>query len=88
MLQTTYEGRIYSLLIRAGETYPGKPPGVRFITKVNLPIVDSSGEVLASKYDVLGSWKSSTTFEQVLVGIEKVMKMNKSLKQPGEDETL
>ena len=61
---------------------------MRFITKVNLPIVDSSsGVVLPAKFDVLGNWKSSNTFEEVLVGIEKIMRANKNLNQPGEDET-
>lgn len=45
-LQSVHENRIYSLKIHCGPNYPDSPPEVTFISKVNLPCVDSkSGKV-------------------------------------------
>ena len=41
-----FEGRIYTLRFQCGERYPDDPPRVSFVTRVNLPGVNSSsGEV-------------------------------------------
>ena len=41
-MQSVHENRIYSLKIHCGPSYPDSPPDVTFISKVNLPCVDSS----------------------------------------------
>lgn len=39
--QTVHENRIYSLKITCGPQYPSSPPVVKFLSKVNLPFVNS-----------------------------------------------
>ena len=46
-VQTPYEGRIYSLRVECGSTYPDKPPVVKFLTRINMPGIGRSGEVCA-----------------------------------------
>lgn len=42
---TTYENRIYSLKITCGPDYPKSPPLIKFLNKINLPIINGSGQV-------------------------------------------
>ena len=41
MLQSAHENRIYSLKIHCGPNYPDVPPNVTFVSKINLPCVES-----------------------------------------------
>ncbi|KAG7194840.1 E2 ubiquitin-conjugating protein mms2 [Scheffersomyces spartinae] len=85
---STHENRIYSLHIVCDDTYPEKPPLVRFISKINLPCVDTEGKV-TNGFDILKNWKRSYTMETVLLELRKTMASpsNKKLKQPAEGTT-
>jgi ubiquitin-protein ligase len=56
-----------------------------FANKVNLPSVNqANGRV--ENFGLLKAWKSSTTIENLLVGLKNEMAVNKGLKQPGEED--
>lgn len=83
---SVHENRIYSLNIVCDENYPDKPPKVTFVSKINLPCVDSTGTVVASEFDCLKNWKRVYTMETVLLELRKDMasSSNKKLPQPAE----
>lgn len=83
---SVHENRIYSLNIVCDESYPDKPPKVTFVSKINLPCVDSKGTVLAAEFDTLKNWKRVYTMETVLLELRKSMasSANKKLPQPAE----
>ena len=83
---STHENRIYSLTIICDESYPDKPPSVKFISKINLPCVGPLGQVLVDQFDTLKNWKRSYTMETVLLELRKCMAApaNKKLPQPAE----
>lgn len=85
----THENRIYLLTIVCDETYPDKPPQVRFVSKVNLPCVDAEGRVVPHQFDTLKNWKRAYTMETVLLELRKNMAApaNKKLLQPPEGAT-
>lgn len=83
---SSHENRIYSLNIVCGSEYPDKPPTVKFISKINLPCVDSQGNVVVENFETLKNWKRSYTMETVLLELRKDMAgvVNKKLPQPPE----
>lgn len=83
---STHENRIYSLTIVCGESYPDKPPQVRFISRINLPCVSNLGQVLVEQFATLHNWRRSYTIETVLLELRKSMAApaNKKLPQPPE----
>lgn len=85
----THENRIYSLNITCDESYPEKPPQVRFVSRINLPCVDAQGVVVAAQFDTLKNWKRLYTMETVLLELRKLMALdgNKKLSQPAEGST-
>ena len=70
--QSAHENRIYSLSIHCGPSYPDAPPEVTFVSKVNLPCVDSrNGKVDLSKLPSISTWKRDFTMETVLIEIRR-----------------
>ena len=45
LFQTTFDGRIYSLKIECGPSYPEEQPSLSFLTRINLTGVNSTGQV-------------------------------------------
>jgi len=88
--QTPHEGRIYTVHIYCDKDYPNKPPGVKFISRINLACVNQqNGAVEANKFSVLGSWSNSYSIETILVGLKNEMTSatNRRLAQPAEGLT-
>lgn len=86
---STHENRIYSLTIVCDDSYPDKPPKVKFINKINLPCVDDQGNLMVDKLDILKNWKRHYTMETVLLEIRMTMAnpAMKKLVQPKEGST-
>lgn len=48
-MQSAHENRIYTLKIHCGDDYPDVPPNVTFVSKINLPCVNSrDGKVITA----------------------------------------
>ncbi|KAJ8906427.1 hypothetical protein NDN08_002920 [Rhodosorus marinus] len=89
-LNTTYENRIYRVQLICGESYPDRPPIVRFVTKVNLNcVVRHNGQVDSTKCQVLKNWNRNYKIETVLKELRKDMASgaNRRLAQPPEGTT-
>ena len=87
---SVHANRIYSVEIVCDNTYPDKPPKVRFTSKINLDCVDqTTGDIIIEKFNTMNNWKRPTTIEDVLLDLRKEMitPVNKALPQPKEGST-
>lgn len=86
---SNHENRIYALQITCGPQYPDQPPTVTFTSKINLPCVDSNGNVSPNSFKTLSNWQRSYSLEILLLDLRKQMAdpANKKLPQPKEGET-
>jgi ubiquitin-conjugating enzyme E2 variant len=84
--RTPYEGRIYSLRVECGRTYPDSPPVVKFLTKLNMAGINGSGEVDRRIFPVLAKWQRSYTIKTILSELKRAMatKDNSKMPQPPE----
>ncbi|KAL7672221.1 hypothetical protein ACOME3_007115 [Neoechinorhynchus agilis] len=85
---TTFQGRMYSLKIECGPDYPNKPPMIRFVNKVNLPYVGSTGKVNPSALYSLKGWTPDKCIKDILKDIRDSMKASniRSLEQPADGD--
>ncbi|KAJ9516261.1 ubiquitin-conjugating enzyme/RWD-like protein [Haematococcus lacustris] len=86
---TVHDGRIYTLRIHCGNSYPNGPPQIWFKSKVNMGCVDQrDGRVDPGKFPVLAHWKREYTLETVLTELRRDMAnpVNKKLPQPPEGQ--
>ncbi|KAL2353870.1 ubiquitin-conjugating enzyme/RWD-like protein [Cryomyces antarcticus] len=83
---SVHENRIYSLRIHCGNQYPDVPPEVTFVSKINLPCVDSRGRVDPSRLPCLVQWRREFTMETILIELRRFMALpqHKKLPQPPE----
>jgi ubiquitin-conjugating enzyme E2 variant len=80
--RTRFEGRMISVRIFCGDSYPKVAPTVSFLTRVNLPFVDGSGNVIVGQFPLLKDWKPATRIVQILIEISNLMQKHGSLSQP------
>ncbi len=79
------DGRFFELQLECDQDYPNKPPKVKFITKVNVPFVDSSGWIKSSSLSILKNWNRDCTLESYLTCVREELKNNlKKYPQPPE----
>jgi ubiquitin-conjugating enzyme E2 variant len=84
---TRFEGRMVSIRIFCGDQYPKVAPTLTFITRVNLPFVDSSGGIVVNQFPLLKNWNPKTRILQLLLEILSLMQRNGSLPQPPDGQT-
>ena len=86
---TNHDGRIYSLHIHCGPSYPQSPPDVRFLTRINMKCVRNNGTIDSGAFLPIRNWNPTNNLELILIELRKQMSanQNKSLPQPNEGET-
>ena len=86
---TPHDGRIYTLKITCNESYPERPPLVRFHTRVNMTCVLTDGRVDPRSFHILNQWNRSYTLETILAELRREMGSphNRKLSQPPEGAT-
>ena len=70
------DGRFFELQLECDQDYPQKPPKVKFVTKVNLPFVDSIGKIKPGSLSILTNWNRDCTLESYLKAIREELKNN------------
>jgi ubiquitin-conjugating enzyme E2 variant len=85
--RTRFDGRMVSVRIFCDNNYPKVAPAVSFLTRVNLPFVDGSGNVIANQFPLLKNWNPKTRILQLLVEISNLMQKYGSQPQPPEGQT-
>lgn len=87
--RSAYDGRIYNLKVLCHEDYPEKPPVVKFITRINMQAVDSTGRVKTETVQVMNKWSRNYTIQHLLNELRRLMlsNENKKLQQPPENST-
>ena len=62
---TDYEGGYFKIEVKFDETYPDKPPKMKFVTKIyHCNISEENGHICLNS--LKGSWKPSMTIEDIL----------------------
>ncbi|XP_077283779.1 ubiquitin-conjugating enzyme E2 T-like [Arctopsyche grandis] len=72
---TPYENGTFTLQIDVPKEYPFLPPGVKFITPVYHPNIDSDGRICLGllKMEPSGQWRPIITIEFVLITIQTLL---------------
>merc|ERR1712008_529566 len=70
--RTSFENRMYSLRLEAGNNYPEQPPVVRFINRINMNCVSSTGAVDIRAVPILSRWSREYTIKSVHCGLSVI----------------
>jgi len=87
--RTSFENRMYNLKMECGHGYPESPPVIKFVNRINMNCVTSSGNVDSRAVPVLSRWNRDYTIKTVLQELRRLMllKDNMKLSQPPEGST-
>jgi ubiquitin-conjugating enzyme E2 T len=74
-VDTPYASGVFSLRVSIPPEYPLKPPGVRFVTKIYHPNIDSQGRICLDTLNMppKGAWKPSLNIVTVLASVQLLM---------------
>merc|ERR1719158_718642 len=86
--RTTFENRMYSLKIEAGNNYPEQPPTVRFINRINMNCVSSTGAVDIRAVPILSRWSREYTIKSVLQELRRLISVQSPSLADGAESTL
>mmetsp|Transcript_45653 Transcript_45653/g.145387 ORF Transcript_45653/g.145387 Transcript_45653/m.145387 type:complete len:146 (-) Transcript_45653:16-453(-) len=84
---TVHDSRIYCLKLHCDESYPDKPPQIKFTSRVNMGCVNQqTGAVDPRNFHILNNWNRNYTIEMVLTELRREMASphNRKLAQPAE----
>lgn len=82
---TRFDNRMIAIKFYCGPNYPKQPPTVSFRTKVNLPFVNSNGQIIPDHFPLIKNWDPKTTILRILVEIDHLMrKCNQSQPSDGQ----
>eukprot|EP00347_Sterkiella_histriomuscorum_P007976 403346844 len=84
-IDTIWEGGEYKLIMEFSEDYPNKPPKCKFVQKLFHPNIYPSGTVCLSILNEDEDWRPSLTIQQILLGIQDLLK-NPNEKSPAQAE--
>jgi len=85
--RTPFEGRMYTLKVDCGQTYPIEAPNVRFVTRITMNGINpANGAVDRRISQILSRWQRNFTIRHVLEDLRRSMtaKENLRLQQPAE----
>jgi ubiquitin-conjugating enzyme E2 T len=70
--ETPYAGGVFRLRVTIPPEYPLKPPGVRFVTKIYHPNIDTQGRICLDTLNMppKGAWKPSLNVATVLASVQ------------------
>lgn len=83
---TVHDSRIYTLKLYCDQSYPDRPPQVKFDSRINMSCVATNGVVDPRHFPTLGNWNRGYTMETVLTELRREMasQHNRRLPQPPE----
>lgn len=79
--RTAFENRMYSLRLECGQNYPEHPPSVRFINRINMNCVNSTGQVDTRAVPMLSRWNRDYTIKSLLQELRRLMLLKDNMKQ-------
>merc|ERR1712126_465206 len=71
--RTAFENRMYSLRLECGHNYPEQPPTVRFMNRINMNCVNSTGQVDTRAVPMLSRWNRDYTIKSLLQELRRLM---------------